>query len=288
MLNLAPWYYRHLLYPNDFIEVPEFYNVKLGNGESYFEANVVLKEKHRPLWIEKSSLYKDCDGSGASEFKNVAVYKAISEALERMAFYYSVDSKQFGFNENPTTTGMAAIPHFRKIHAQRYAMLEAVERLGIHLFNLSKLKTNEIKRNDSIKHFVLDLNLNKVIVSIVASKYENFYIYGFAGGYTLEQSFKKALIELERNRRLFIKNSNFISNKLSVVDESLLFFASESGNEKFYKLIEKSPQSSLPINNKLICDEEIIGPWSKYTTVWRALYSDIYFDCSQDKTYFMF
>lgn len=137
MINMAPWYYRHLLENNSVIDPPDFYQIKLLSDQNVFESNVRLKNYLRPSWLSTSSLYKDCDGTGTSQFKNVAVYKAISEALERYAFYVTIDNNEaeYAFDKNPTTTGLAAYPSLGSKMARRNAHFEAAERWAIFQFN---------------------------------------------------------------------------------------------------------------------------------------------------------
>jgi hypothetical protein len=66
---------------------------------------------HPTLCIPKSTeIYANGAGGGASKFKIVAIQKAISEALERWAFFQlSVDSqaeqRRLGLDVDPTSTG---------------------------------------------------------------------------------------------------------------------------------------------------------------------------------------
>mgnify|MGYP001562072349 CR=1 FL=1 len=111
MSILGPWFYRNLLDSNDIIELPEFFKAEILTGETLFEAICSLNKNLRPDWVSKSDVYNNRDGAGTSKYKNIAVYKAISETLERWAFYVvadTKDAKKFCFDINPSTAGMAA------------------------------------------------------------------------------------------------------------------------------------------------------------------------------------
>ena len=98
MLNLAPWYYKKLFTENDIINKIEYFEIDLITKVHQFEAVAFLKDNLVPNWVGKSQIYKNCDGSGTSSHKNIAVYKSISEALERLAYYQLVDSDKYAFH----------------------------------------------------------------------------------------------------------------------------------------------------------------------------------------------
>ncbi len=292
MINLAPWFYRNLLGENELITSPVFFEVNLIDGTHNFEAAVTLKESLRPSWLEHSKIYRNGDGSGTDQYKNVAVYKAISETLERLAFYEMVDTheKEFSFDTNPTTTGMAAFPYFNSSSARKNAKAEAIERWAIHEFNKSRVPISSIQSNiPHLKHYEIHTPFKEVTVSLLVYKINDFYVYGFAGGSSLNHSFTRALVELDRNIRVMSKsyekkNQDFTAT----VDKTIYYFSTDAGNQKFNSLIESSPKKIINTNPKILCDKELIGPWTKYTKVWRYLLEDSYFNCSSDSTFFMF
>lgn len=294
MLNLAAWYYRDLLDDNDLIEAPDFYKLSLLNGDVVYESNVRLKNKWRPTWLTTSQLYKDADGSGTDKYKNIAVYKAISEALERLAFYELVDNKNidFSFDVNPSTTGMASFPYFNHSLARQNSIYEAVERWAIHSLNYSELPIKKIPIDQrNIEWYEILTPFTKVRVSLIQYKSSELCCYGFAGGKNLSHSFFKSLVELDRNYRVLKKmgKDNLVVNNFSSnVDRTLAFFSSEEGDQKFKELIDKSPRKILHTNPKIICDKPMIGMWNRYTKIWRYLIENSYYDRSQDYKFFMF
>jgi len=292
MMSLAPWYFRNLLGENNFIEVPDFYEITLLDGKKVFESNCKLKNHLRPSWLEKSNLYKDADGTGAAETKNVAVYKGISEALERWAFYQSIDTDQikYAFDLNPTTTGMASFPHFLKSGAREKAKAEAIERWAIHQFNRKKLPISKIQTKIfGLEYFRINVPFKNYFVSVLSLKKEDRYFYGFASSSSEEECFFKALVELDRNLRM---EKSFFGKSLedfdSPVDRTLFYFSTQEGKEKFDKVVSDAPSFLSEFSGKILCDREIKGPWSKFTVVWRYLLDDSYFDTRNDHTFFMF
>lgn len=294
-INFSPWYYRNLLLDNTLIEPPRFYKTTNILNEEFFESNVVLKSFSSNAKFDKSLIYNNCDGSGADKFKNIAIYKSISEALERLAFYESVDDKfyELKFNLNPTTTGMAAFPHINYSKSRLNAKAEAIERWAINEFNKKNIPAIEIPTLiTNLRHFELITPFrDEVRVSIVLFKKNNFYTYSFAADKNLSSSFNKSLIELNRNIKILEKNENYRKNFTEFkdsTDRTLLYFSSEEGYEKFMNLINSAPNKIINNNPIITCDKPVIGRWSKYTKVWRYLLDDSYFPCETDHTFFMF
>lgn len=294
MFHLAPWFYRNLLIDNHIIFSPEFYEVELISGDNFFEAVCVLQSELKPTWISISDVYSNRDGAGADRFKNIAVYKSISEALERWAFYVFADQADqsiYRFDENPSTTGMAAYPGLSAKKARSNAILEASERWALHEFWRGNLPVKEhFSPIENLNHYEIGTPFKNVYVSLVSFKSESQFVYSFAADNTLIGSFNHALIELSRNFRVMKKiaqlNKSYADfNDIS--DRRLIFFSTFEGNEFFNNKIKSAP-SKILAHPKLICDNEIKGEWSEYTRVWRYLYEGAYPNSESDHTFFMF
>jgi len=292
MLNLAPWYYRKLFQEKTIISHFDYYSVQLFDHQQYFESNAFLNKNIRPNWLIESKIYKNSDGTGTDRFKNIAAYKAVSEALERYAFYFYADqnNEKYCFDIDPTTTGMAAFPHFSTKYARANARQEAIERWAIHEFNRNHLP---VKFQDltypNLKAYELIVPFNDVKVCILSLNENGFFSFAFAAGVTFEKAIARAKIELNRNRTVIKKaKEKGLSEFTEPVDKTLYYFSSDEGTQKFNELIQSAPKTIKNSNPTVICDLEMIGPWSEYTKVWRYLLEDSYFDCSRDHTFFMF
>ena len=81
-------------------------------GEPVFEAFASLRPELMSGSGELSSLYGNSDGSGTAAGKAEAVYRAISEALERWAWHESLKQNraELRIDLDGTTTGFAAFP----------------------------------------------------------------------------------------------------------------------------------------------------------------------------------
>lgn len=293
MSTLAPWFYRNLLESNQILESPVFFKAEILTGEVLFEATCSLKNNIRPEWASVSEVYSNKDGSGTSKLKNVAVYKAISEALERWAFYGAADSheKEYCFDVNPTTTGMAAMPGLTAKGARVNAIMEANERWAINAFWRGTLPIKEISVPiDNLRHFVVTHPFENCHISLLSYKNNNQYLYAFAAETSLDSSVQHALIELARNIRVMSKIAGLskeVNDFKNISDKRLFYFSTQEGYQFFCDKIKAAP-IVIKAKPKLICDSEIKGEWSKYTKVWRYLYDNSYPDSEEDHTFFMF
>ncbi len=293
MFSLAPWNYRNLIKKNDFIDSIETYKFTTLSDKVLNEVLVKLNQKLVPKWANNSIIYSSSDGSGTSEYSHIAIYKAISEALERWAFYETIDKfpKSFSFEVDPSTNGMASYPGFTSTTARNNAILEATERWAVSEFWKGHLP---IRRHDSniknLQHYEILTKLKNIHVSLLAFEVDGFHCYSFACETTLKESFSHAMIELSRNIRVLkkFKNTNKTFNELlDINDKRLVFFSEKNGYDLFLQRILSAPRNvnKMP---ELICDAEIRGEWTKYSRVWRYLYNNSFPQDEKDHTIFMF
>jgi hypothetical protein len=294
MSVFVPWFYRELLGDNEFIDPPDFFKVEILTGEVLFEAVCSLKKNLRPNWVSNSEVYNNRDGSGTSLYKNIAVYKAISEALERWAFYEtaeSISSKEFCFDIHPTTTGMASYPGLTTKRARENAIMEANERWALHEFWRGNLPIREhFNSIENLRHFEIVTPINNCNVSLLSYSKNGQHLYAFAADKNLEKSFQHALIELARNIRVMAKidsKSKSLDSFKEISDKRLFYFSTEFGHELFNQKIMSSSKS-INVKPTEICDQELKGPWNKYTKVWRYLYANSYPENEDDYSFFMF
>lgn len=290
-MNFSSWYYRNILHKkSDIIEKIIVNEVQLISGEKRWEALAKLDRKIVPHWVPQSKIYGDVDGSGTASHKNIAIHKAISEAIERWAFYYSVDQMplKHGFDVEESTTGMAAFPALTYFQARRNAKLEALERWGLCAFWRSNLPVVQHKTSISnLEHFEILTNETDGFVSILHFQKGDLSFFGFAAGASLVESFDRAMVELSRNVQVF-EGRKFELNELETIcDKRLFFFTTEKGLNLFRFKVKTAPFKVLE-KPELICDEKIVGDWSRYAKVWRCLYASSYPEDDTDHTFFLF
>lgn len=294
MISLAPFKYRNILNNNGGpIEKVECSSCIIANEQLGHEAIAYLDSKLNIKKSESFFLYSNADGSGSSLSRSEAIYKAISESLERWAFYQTVLSNEkvkYGFDRDPSTNGMAAFPGLFKSQSRHLAYCEALER--------NSLVSWWSARQPLVKH-----NLNKPFtvfeiisgdpfakVALLTREINDKFIYGFAAAKTLNEAINKAEIELERNAFvLSLPIDEKIKEKMPLFEKRLLFFSEGKGKKLFDMRVAESLNCKIkPKAPELCIDTEIKGPWSKYATVWRCLFAtDI--DISNDRLdFFLF
>ena len=252
-----------------------------------FHAGAFLEHSLKPSWFQKKQLYNDADGGGTHSLRSVACYIAISEAIERWAFYIASDGPHkidFAFDIEPSTTGMAAFPGLTKTPARRHAHLEAVERWGVAEWWMGRLPARRLADSTPSKGALEILTpFSDCTISIVWQQCSfGGMSYGFAGGVDIQHAIRHALIEQGRNTNVLGKLfgqgtqslNNFPLKDLHVNNERrLVFFTSKDGVSLFSQRVEVSChlKKTLALPRKIV-DVEIEGPWTRYATVWRMLY----------------
>lgn len=287
-LNLAPFKYRNIFSkdggPINRLSVAFW---ERPSRPPEFEAVAFLSPELVPQWYKNSAIYSEGHGSGTHKIRNIACYIAMSEAMERWAYFVASDSPQhrlFGFDIEPNTNGMAAFPGLIKTPARKRANWEAVERWSIVEWwhdKLPAILSPGSSRNSGAIYISQPFNGCHTVItwSQIAS---GGTVYGFAAADTPETALNKASIEQARNiivLEQFYKGSRCLSEdfiadeKNFIYDRRLIFFASSHGSDIFWKkAMSSSKLHTIPEPPAKLIDCEINGLWSRYAIVWRILY----------------
>lgn len=254
------------------------------NGVKLYVANARLADVNRPAQ-HKHIIFSPVDGTGIDGSQIGARHKAISEAIERWAHYQSThtsEKKDYGFNVDPTSNGMAAFPGLFARQARKYAFREAVERFSLIAWwhGLSKLKEN-CDNVDGIRMFLLDQPFkdHKMVITQRATD-KGYTAFGYGCAKNLLEAREGAISEMERSRILlesfFKRNPGFEIGDLSTIpdymERRLVYFSMPEGVAEFEDKLAHSNGSICPEKPKPVFDGEIKGPWSKYATVWRIAF----------------
>lgn len=280
-LSLAPIKYRKVFkkYGGP-IKLLKVQPTKIRPDQNGYEAYAYLEKNiERPTGISHK-IYGNCDGTGSSVYENEAGYIAISEALECWAFLESMQTEKmkikYGFDINPTSTGMAAFPEIITSFVKRVAMREAVERWALVEWwegNLPSVNIDDDTNNGIV--ILTPWEDHKVALLWKQSAATGKYSYGFAASNTLAKAIDKAEIELYRNYYLLEDNSidSINTEKLNHGERRLLHFSSDEGHSHFKNVVKKSQSiTMLPSMPEKLVDTEIKGSWTSYTKVWRVLF----------------
>jgi hypothetical protein len=275
-VNLASLKYREVL--KEFggpIERVETRSITIF-GVPVFQSNAFLV----PGLVRQGApkeVYGNANGTGESPLSQVARFKAISEALERWAhntLWHSAEGKNYGFDIDPSSTGMSAYPGLFHRQARRGAVLEAVERLAILSWWEGHCAVSELPpMRDGIRALRVHHSGPKGEVVILYRKAPESgdYSYGQASGRTVAEAQARAVNELARTASVLElrREKGLTSVPKYFFERRCLFFATENGHELFQAKIKAKPTKS-EIVWKPVFDGQIPGPWTKYTTVWRV------------------
>lgn len=286
-LNLAAWKYRELVNGEKNSPIKKLSrNCFLSScGKTEYEVYAFLKDE---LTAEKMNhdVYGSVDGTGTDTSLVVATHKAISESLERWAFYECINGNmliKYGFDREKSSSGMAAYPGLFKKSTRERAFLEAVERWALRNWWEGFLPHQIIDHEShSVMHILTPWSDVKVVVLFGWSG--EFYYYGFSAGRSVTVAYSKALTEFDRNARVLTRFYRTNPAKIlrrpvlelaqNIYEKRLIFFSTANGNELFLRRVSRNvgklAMDKIP---ECVVDREIIGAWTKYACVWRVLFS---------------
>jgi hypothetical protein len=315
---LSAWRYGPLFLPKNGV-IDNIQIVRHANEKNKFVAYAELSTAIGIEFSKRNVIYGNAHGAGTSNSKFVAICKAMSECIERWAFYHLMKESPRAQHLllNPSSDGFAAHSNFDGIDARRNAYSEAVERLSLNLLNhRALLLTQKIVRGD-VDVYVFDLKENLTAppgfpelpyFTIVHSFCPalKFHYYGFSGDMDIEKSIDHSVNESARNYRaikrwLELKSSEMpnssaneilrtniedSNNEFPIYERRLLYFASDAGWQRFQDLLNIEQSAKTSNRTELACDfdSEIQGPWAKYAKVWRVLLSHPDYDYFPDST----
>jgi hypothetical protein len=284
-LNLAPIKYARVMAdeggPIERVGLAPLRNRR----EGWHQASAYLKGD---LHLRKASVevFGDADGTGTDRSPMIARFKAISEALERWALYCLLqlgETAHYGLDVDPTSNGMAAYPGLFRLSARRRAREEAVERFCLANWWIGQLAAREVGTEpDATRVIQLENPLTSASVVLVWRKDRHgLYAYGFAAARSLQQARLRASIELERSATALgaylTRNPKFGPADLPLIknwqERRILHFALPEGHEAFQRRLTTPPSPSLSAKRlKPLVDTELLGPWTRFATVWRVLF----------------
>jgi hypothetical protein len=280
-LNTAPFRYRSVVNATRgpiqrlSIRTIECTDAVQKQHEAHAYLLVELRSAHPPTLV----IYGHVDGTGTSVWKRHAIYKAISEAFERWAFYQvsrSSEYERFGFHIDPSTSGMAAHPGPGRCLARGAALLEAKERWSLQAWWSGILPVVE----QSQDAFEIKTPWPNTYVALLRKSCqwleENRFVYGFAAGATWERALIRARVELGRNENVILNWVRKGSNRPQPIDlfeKRLVFFSSEEGSMLFSRALRTSISiTSCSEKPELLVDSQLVGSWTDHATVWRCVF----------------
>ena len=276
MFSLAPINYRDILTRNG----GPIERVSTGTidvlGRQEPQAIAYLKPG---LIRGKSSLsvYGNADGTGSHRSAQVARHMAISEALERWAFYETAqgdEAAKYGFDLDNSTNGMAAFPGLFKSQARKRAYHEALERWALISWWSGHMRAKVVgDAMFGVTALRLEHSAKFGEVAVLFRRSAAGHVsYGYSAGSTFGTAVARAAVELARNEFVvsYYKLRSVAQEVPNCFERRCLYFAGEEGHSEFLRrAFDRKPHREAEWSVKF--DGEIAGAWSKYATVWRVV-----------------
>ncbi len=246
-------------------------------GRRVFLANATL----RPGLVPRTALhlFSDAAGSGTDRDSTVARHKAVAEALERWAFHATVRSERaadFGFDLDPSSTGMAAFPGIFRRQARRRAVLEAIERWSLIAWWEGTAAAERVSTDwPGVSAVAIDGPCGGVTAVVWARSNWGGYVYGHAAEESFGAACEHAVVEMARHE--WVLRAKWFrevaaggrTTPENILERRCLHFATDEGHARFLARVEAQPDRRGGGPPEVICDAPLPGPWSAYATVWR-------------------
>ena len=285
MLTLAPIRYARVLsrYSGPIEQIR--YRQSEVDGQYLYEATATLTPELR-LSRSTNEIFGQADGTGTHQTGMIARHMAISEAIERWALYYLSQAgfrELHGFEEDATSTGMAAYPGLFDWQSRNRARMEAIERYCLVAWWEGQLGLREYPVADpSMRAWEIENPLGKESVIMTTRQCKGgYHIYGFSAARKASDAYWRAVIEMERSdgalAPFYLDNPGFEMDDIDTLanrfERRVLYFSLPEGHRNFMGRVDTSLGRRMePREPEKLVDEKVEGPWNLYATVWRVLY----------------
>jgi len=279
-INLAPLRYPRAIGPDRPIRAISLQEVDAPMGRCFY-ATATLAPEFGPAMT--TQVYGRAHGGGYHASPLVARAMAVSEALERWAFFATKAKtpELGGFDIDPTTNGMAAYPGLFTWQARVRAKREAIERYALLSWwegcgaakALSQATGDESawQLGEPIEGYVAVLVCRDDAAS-------GMRFYGHAAGRTPEEALGRARMEMfshEQVVRGFVDRHPdplmALATLTKTAEKRAVYFALPEGQACFRDRLRATSWKPRRAP-KVALDRALLGPWSEFADVWRVVY----------------
>ena len=256
---LAPWFFRNVTSVNGgpIARMSQRQMIDAW-GQPSFECYAYLSEEFQRR--EHNHYYGSCEGGGAAPTLLEARHRAISEAIERWCYLYITQktpelSCEYGFDVEPSTTGMAAFPSLFTSSARRIALLEAIERWSVtHWWKGDLAASNLPAQKASLPFCGVELLTpfeHATVVILWRTSTHSTTAFGFAAADSVDAAVRKAAVELVRNERILASIPPEAGNLSgSLREQRLQWFSRSEGFQRFKDRMECSENAKMISSEK--------------------------------------
>ena len=206
--------------------------------------------------------------------------------------------EKYGLDTEPNTIGIVAFPGINSNRSRTQAKLDGYEKWMIALWWENIIPAQHHKFSNVSEFLSLETEYTNIKTVIHYSYNEEFQFsyFGFGSGFITPEALNHALIESTRNesvlRKFFLNNSTdetiHKQGQMPKYEKRLLYFSQSEGFKKCKEKISQN-HSTKNFSHEVLCDKEVVGPWSQYCYVWRYALRFPYNNSRKgDANYFLF
>lgn len=276
-VRLFRYHYRNPVVESVFVR-----KKTLVDGTAYFEADAYLIGTRAEQGT--NTFYNNASGSGAGLTKELALRKAISEALEYEMQLEMINLSKVGTDIDPSSTGFAVFPGFLRSSAREYALSEAIERWGIAEWWAGNVRAVKVLDDSRIKVWELQTPFCDYRLVLICKYIEEIdhYTYGFACSRSFSTSLFKAKVEMTRNIRSLKNGLVKVVKPVGLNERRLFFFSTYEGYSHFMRRIDTGKSANrFP---KILVDSYVEWKWSSIAHGWRVLLKTSNYDYLDEST----
>lgn len=240
-------------------------------GETWQLCRASLKAELQPPFAPVSAAFSAADGSGVGKTKLEARAKAVSEALERWAFYETrsgPDSHLYGYHIADSTKGMAAFPGLFASSARRRAMAEAYEHYAVDSWWSGAFEHWAMEEDGFTLVFIRVPDYRGVVVLAVRRLESKNFSAAFGSGSARTAAAAVLSAKLEAARMETALQNCRHPELATGTEAALLRRASHTGYLAVVDRLKMAPwrAAAAPC---LVFDGPVRGPWEQFAHVWR-------------------
>ncbi|MCC5838743.1 MAG: hypothetical protein JJT96_01360 [Opitutales bacterium] len=246
-------------------------------GATWQLCRVSLKADLKPPLSPVSAVFSAADGSGVGKTMFEARAKAVSEALERWAYYETrsgPDAGRYGYPVADSTKGMAAFPGLFASSARSRAMAEAYEHYAVDSWWSGAFEHWAVEEDGFTLVFIRVPDYRGFVVLAIRRLHSGVFAAAYGTGSARTRTAAVLSAKLEALRMETALENADHPEKATGSEAALLRRASHRGFLAVRDRLNMPPwrAASAP---RLLYDGPVNGPWQQFAHVWRYAFEPV-------------